>query len=107
MRILTSGSAGTQPRLIRRSLQGGGGSGVGPATEKNYCFALPDLSAVAFGYGVTGWSFLPEFRRYFSFVLCFMVFSAFAADITRPNVILIMTDDQGWGQTGYYNHPRA
>ena len=24
---------------------------------------------------------------------------------TRPNVILVMTDDQGWGQTGYYNHP--
>ncbi|MDP6546200.1 MAG: sulfatase-like hydrolase/transferase [Phycisphaerae bacterium] len=24
---------------------------------------------------------------------------------TRPNVVLIMTDDQGWGQTGYYNHP--
>ncbi|MBC8373484.1 MAG: sulfatase-like hydrolase/transferase [Planctomycetes bacterium] len=23
----------------------------------------------------------------------------------RPNVILIMTDDQGWGQTGDYNHP--
>ncbi len=23
----------------------------------------------------------------------------------RPNVILVMTDDQGWGQTGYYNHP--
>ena len=23
----------------------------------------------------------------------------------RPNVILIMTDDQGWGQTSYYNHP--
>lgn len=22
----------------------------------------------------------------------------------RPNIILIMTDDQGWGQTGYYNH---
>lgn len=22
-----------------------------------------------------------------------------------PNVILIMTDDQGWGQTGYYKHP--
>jgi arylsulfatase A-like enzyme len=22
-----------------------------------------------------------------------------------PNIILIMTDDQGWGQTGYYNHP--
>ncbi len=23
----------------------------------------------------------------------------------RPNIILIMTDDQGWGQTGYYDHP--
>lgn len=22
-----------------------------------------------------------------------------------PNIILIMTDDQGWAQTGYYNHP--
>lgn len=22
-----------------------------------------------------------------------------------PNIILLMTDDQGWGQTGYYNHP--
>lgn len=23
----------------------------------------------------------------------------------RPNVVLVMADDQGWGQTGYYNHP--
>jgi arylsulfatase A-like enzyme len=23
----------------------------------------------------------------------------------RPNIILLMADDQGWGQTGYYNHP--
>ena len=22
-----------------------------------------------------------------------------------PNIILVMSDDQGWGQTGYYNHP--
>src|SRR6056300_1113669 len=26
-------------------------------------------------------------------------------DTNPPNVILIMTDDQGWGQTGYYHHP--
>src|SRR6056297_2961977 len=23
----------------------------------------------------------------------------------RPNVILVMADDMGWGQTGYQNHP--
>ena len=23
----------------------------------------------------------------------------------RPNVVLVMADDQGWGQTGYYDHP--
>ena len=26
-------------------------------------------------------------------------------EIEMPNIILIMTDDQGWGQTGYYDHP--
>lgn len=24
----------------------------------------------------------------------------------RPNIILVMADDQGWGQTGYQGHPR-
>jgi len=23
-----------------------------------------------------------------------------------PHIVLVMADDQGWGQTGYYNHPR-
>ena len=24
---------------------------------------------------------------------------------SQPNIILVMSDDQGWGQVGYYNHP--
>jgi len=43
------------------------------------------------------------------FLLAFLFFqfvmSLSASDLNRPNIILIMTDDQGWGQTGYYQHP--
>jgi len=28
-----------------------------------------------------------------------------AESSTRPNIVLVMADDQGWGQTGYYDHP--
>jgi arylsulfatase A-like enzyme len=28
-----------------------------------------------------------------------------AGEGDRPNIVLVMADDQGWGQTGYYNHP--
>ena len=28
-----------------------------------------------------------------------------ASTADKPNIILVMADDQGWGQTGYYNHP--
>ena len=40
------------------------------------------------------------------FFIIFFFFSC-NADIPskKPNIILIMTDDQGWGETGYYNHP--
>ncbi len=31
--------------------------------------------------------------------------TALRAASDRPNVILVMADDQGWGQTGYYKHP--
>ncbi|MBD3673695.1 MAG: sulfatase-like hydrolase/transferase [Planctomycetaceae bacterium] len=27
------------------------------------------------------------------------------AEPPRPNIVLVMADDQGWGQVGYYNHP--
>ena len=34
-----------------------------------------------------------------------MMFMPLKAD--KPNVILVMSDDQGWSQTGYYGHPIA
>lgn len=30
---------------------------------------------------------------------------AFADEATRPNIIFVMADDMGWGQTGYRQHP--
>ena len=36
-------------------------------------------------------------------MFCLLSCAALAAE--RPNVVLVMADDQGWGQTGYYNHP--
>ena len=30
---------------------------------------------------------------------------AFAADDSKPNIILIMSDDQGWGDVGFNGHP--
>ena len=38
-------------------------------------------------------------------VALFFITNLLSADTSKPNIILIMTDDQGWGQTGYYNHP--
>ena len=34
--------------------------------------------------------------------LLFLTTSSFAK---RPHILLVMADDMGWGQTGYYNHP--
>jgi arylsulfatase A-like enzyme len=31
--------------------------------------------------------------------------AAFAADLHRPNIVLVMADDMGWGETGYNQHP--
>ena len=45
---------------------------------------------------------MSHFLRFLPF-LVFVTSGLSAA--TRPNVVLVMADDQGWGQTGYYNHP--
>ena len=39
-------------------------------------------------------------------LLCIaLCFTAVYGGSPKPNIILIMSDDQGWGQVGYYNHP--
>ena len=44
-----------------------------------------------------------------NYIICLFILSLFSCtenvDDESPNIILIMTDDQGWGQTGYYDHP--
>ena len=44
-------------------------------------------------------------RLFIIFFNLFLIGCSQKEMIQRPNIILIMTDDQGWGQTGYYNHP--
>lgn len=31
--------------------------------------------------------------------------SCFAADSSRPHIVLVMADDMGWGEVSYYHHP--
>ena len=42
--------------------------------------------------------------RQIAVVALLLAITAIAA-AERPNIVLVMADDQGWGQTGYYNHP--
>ena len=40
------------------------------------------------------------------FFFLLVVFSAFTvAAVDKPNIILLMGDDHGWAETGYYDHP--
>jgi arylsulfatase A-like enzyme len=46
-----------------------------------------------------------HFRTTLNTLFLFLLsLSVISAD-NRPNIVLVMADDQGWGQTGYYNHP--
>jgi arylsulfatase A-like enzyme len=39
------------------------------------------------------------------FHICFVALTVIRADAAPPNIVLVMADDMGWGQTGYYDHP--
>ena len=41
----------------------------------------------------------------FSDLLIAIALATCAVAGPRPHIVLLMADDQGWGQTGYYNHP--
>ncbi len=38
-------------------------------------------------------------------LLLLLAFPSTLLTAKQPNVILVMADDMGWGQTGYYDHP--
>ncbi|PAY20196.1 N-acetylgalactosamine 6-sulfate sulfatase [Rhodopirellula sp. SM50] len=40
------------------------------------------------------------------YLLLILALLPLAVQAARPNIILVMADDQGWGETGYNQHPR-
>jgi arylsulfatase A-like enzyme len=39
------------------------------------------------------------------FINLYIILTINVVLFSKPNIILVMTDDQGWGQTGYMHHP--
>jgi len=35
----------------------------------------------------------------------FLLAAVIPCHAQKPNIVLVMADDMGWGQTGYYDHP--
>jgi len=45
-------------------------------------------------------------KSWLSVSVCLLTASTLHAAVpSRPNVVVVMTDDQGWGDVGYYGHP--
>ena len=38
-------------------------------------------------------------------LLCLVLTLSTLTAAERPHIVLVMADDLGWGQTGYYKHP--
>lgn len=38
-------------------------------------------------------------------IAVFILLSMLSVAVARPHIVLVMADDMGWGQTGYYDHP--
>ncbi len=41
----------------------------------------------------------------FAIALLVLTYGVVSTAAEKPNIILVMTDDQGWGEVGYYDHP--
>jgi arylsulfatase A-like enzyme len=48
---------------------------------------------------------MSSIRFFLSSLLLWVSAVAAAADLSRPNIILVMADDMGWGETSYNKHP--
>ena len=44
-------------------------------------------------------------RSVCAFCLLFVVAASMLMASERPNIVFVMADDMGWGQTGYRGHP--
>lgn len=44
-------------------------------------------------------------RTTLKLLLALLCFGPILQADERPNIVFVMSDDQGWGQMGYYNHP--
>lgn len=53
-------------------------------------------------YKISLFEFQRSMKNLIVSLLCFCFGLLYAE---RPNIVLVMTDDQGWGQAGYMNHP--
>ena len=69
----------------------------------NVTFVADERSSLAFSLGSTrNGEMNPLFQTFLATVItCIMT----TAVLGRPNIVLVMADDQGWGDMAYNGHP--